>query len=316
MTIWVQKAFMGRRGKRGEGESHARLGALTDKFAPVVKVDMLRGLQTFKDRVDPSDLEKALRTGGLEKLMRTIPFEDLSTHLDRGFAKASEAAGQAAQGAVNAMPQQVQAKMIFTAERFAKDDKRLQSFVSDRKGQIVAQTKDGTHEAVQRELSRARELKTTPSQMAENIRDSIGLNARQAQALSNYRAGLAKPMVDRESGKERKPPGIRQQETLATAYEDRLLDARAIMIARTETRFASNQGELDAWREASDQELLPAGAGRKWVVDGNPCVQLCIPMNGIVVGLDEMWTLPDGREVDNPTEAHPHCECVATLEMG
>lgn len=74
-------------------------------------------------------------------------------------------------------------------------------------------------------------------------------------------------------------------------------EARASRIARTETAFADTNGNLIGW---SASGLV---AGKEWKTDVDPCEEICAPLDGEVLPLDEEF--PEG---DPP--AHPNCECV------
>jgi hypothetical protein len=87
------------------------------------------------------------------------------------------------------------------------------------------------------------------------------------------------------------------------------------MIARTETLSASTGGQREAWLQAQDKGLLPRTQKRGWITtpDDRLDADVCEPMDGEEVGIDEPWTLPDGRAVMIPQQAHPQCRCGAAL---
>lgn len=72
-------------------------------------------------------------------------------------------------------------------------------------------------------------------------------------------------------------------------------EARADVIARTETAAADVQGNLIGWQESG------VVAGKEFVASAG-CCDRCQEMNGTVVGLDEEF-----EEGDPPI--HPNCEC-------
>lgn len=89
-------------------------------------------------------------------------------------------------------------------------------------------------------------------------------------------------------------------ERLASALEDNYAfsEARAAVIARTESAFADVAGNLAAWK-ASGQV-----AGKQWIVSANACDE-CQPLADVVVELDEDFPDDGG---DGPP-LHPNCEC-------
>lgn len=294
---------MPRRGSKGP------LDRIAGTLRPIVRANLHAGFRTFKRNIDPQELERAVRTGKWETIQEAIPWKRLPSDLSTAMKTLGKGAEQASEVGRQALPVAANKRLSHRAT----DNPRLRDLIRDRTGELITTTQDGAKAAAQREVLRAKKLGLPPSAVAANIRGSIGLNAPQATALSNFRAGLA----TRSQGKDDDNAFVRakmspaRQDAMADAYEQRLLDYRADMIARTELRFASEYGQLDVWQEAQDQGLLPENSGRQWQVDGNPCPQLCIPMDGIVVGLNEPWVLPDGRQAMVPTDSHPHCECIS-----
>lgn len=75
-------------------------------------------------------------------------------------------------------------------------------------------------------------------------------------------------------------------------------DARAEMIARTETAFADIEGNLQAY-EASGQV-----AQKEWLTAADCCDE-CHKLNGVVVALGDAF--PNGGGIGPPL--HPNCRC-------
>lgn len=87
---------------------------------------------------------------------------------------------------------------------------------------------------------------------------------------------------------------------LADAIQDSAAfsDARAEMIARTETAFADVNGNMTAYRESGQVE------GKRWIT-GDGCCEDCDALNNEEVALDEPFPLGGG---DAPP-LHPNCRC-------
>lgn len=87
-------------------------------------------------------------------------------------------------------------------------------------------------------------------------------------------------------------------EQLAAALEDSeaFSDARALMIARTETAFADVAGNLIGWQESGVVE------SKEWIVAQDNECDACAELAGEIVPLDEEF--PEG---DPPL--HPNCRC-------
>lgn len=286
--------------KRGRGRiaTKSRVDALARRMDGAVKMDFLRGIESFRRKVDPEDLLRSFLTGNYSKVVRTAPWHKLGDDMEPALARLGKAMLAGAQQTVKALP-------VPSAFRYSPANAKIESYLRTRTGELITTSEKGMLEAVRAATTRSMTHALTPQQVAREVRGSIGLNAPQARALANYRSGLARdPKVKPE-----------RAEALAEGYRARLLDQRATMIGRTEVRFAANAGQQDIWEAAQDRGYLPHDAQRVWVVDGNPCKELCLPMDGIAVGLYEPWTLPDGREVHNPTDSHPNCYCLASIQF-
>lgn len=88
-------------------------------------------------------------------------------------------------------------------------------------------------------------------------------------------------------------------------------DARAEMIASTETMRAANEGQQEAWSQAIDAGLLTGDEQQEWIAsdDEDECDD-CDALDGETVGLDDAFS--DGS--DGPP-AHPNCRCTVGLVM-
>lgn len=75
-------------------------------------------------------------------------------------------------------------------------------------------------------------------------------------------------------------------------------DARAEMIARTETAFADVQGNLTAYKESGVVQ------GKTWIA-APTCCEFCQELDGVTVGIDEDFPNEGG---DGPP-LHPQCVC-------
>jgi SPP1 gp7 family putative phage head morphogenesis protein len=89
-------------------------------------------------------------------------------------------------------------------------------------------------------------------------------------------------------------------------------DARAEMVARTETMRAANEGQLQLWDQATEAGILTGDEKKEWIVtpDDRLC-PICEPLDGEQTGLDDTFKV-DGDEIDGPP-AHPRCRCTIAL---
>jgi hypothetical protein len=105
-------------------------------------------------------------------------------------------------------------------------------------------------------------------------------------------------------------------EELSGRIEDLIGDSeRADLIARTETMRASNEGQSQAWDQATEDGLLTGTEDQVWIVtpDDRLC-PICEPADGQTVPLDGRFDV-GGEEIDGPP-AHPLCRCTVGLALG
>lgn len=301
--IWIEKARRRPPPAKtaAQRDEYNRQHRMAQRLTTPFKVDLVKGVTKFRNDVSTEDIARALARGSIKGVFETIPWHELPGALDPAMEQLADAAVKGSKSTIDALP-----KHISTNLRYDVRNKQVAALLKTRTGEQITALQDGTLAAVRLATRRALTHGLSPRDVADEIKGSIGLNDRQAVALSNFRAGLL------ARGKHTDD----QVDRLVDAYGARLLDQRAVMIARTEVRFATNAAQQAVWSAADKDGLLPPDSVRVWIVDGNPCPELCRPMNGKTARLGEAWTLPDGREVMVPTESHPHCYCVEQLRLG
>jgi hypothetical protein len=82
-------------------------------------------------------------------------------------------------------------------------------------------------------------------------------------------------------------------------------DARAQLIARTETMAAANEGQRQSWDQAVEDGLLPSDAQVGWIATSGCCDE-CDDLDGETRDLDGEYPDPGG---DGPP-LHPNCRCT------
>jgi hypothetical protein len=141
------------------------------------------------------------------------------------------------------------------------------------------------------------------TQMMRDLEVFVGLTPRQTDALETLRQRLL------DSGKTR----AQAQQAVDRAAR-RALQLRVENIARTESMWASLEGQAQLWQEAARQGTLDREAFRRtWLVtpDDRLCQTVCAPIPGMNpngVRLDEPFQTPVGSVMHPP--AHPMCRCA------
>jgi hypothetical protein len=197
---------------------------------------------------------------------------------------------------------------------------------------LITSITTDTRNAIRAAVTSGAQGQLTVAQQAAAIRPVLGLTGPQARALANYRANL-------ETGKYRQTlqNALRdkrydartlralkegtllthaQVDTMVARYGERLLKHRAEVIARTESLRSANSGQLETWRQAQEQGLLPDSMRMKWLVATDervckncPRIPGMNPSDGVPVG--QSFQTPYGMVAAPP--AHVLCRCAIGL---
>lgn len=186
--------------------------------------------------------------------------------------------------------------------RFDVKDMAVRRWARKRSSDLVVEVSRNVRENIRAAVTRIYRLGVGPREGAKFVRAALGkrsaLFERWALAVENYQGKLLAEGMDAAKAAE-----------LAGKYRDRLVSARARMIARTETLAAQNEGRMMAWRQAVEDGVLDlALVAKRWDATWEGVCPECDALDGTDVGLFESF--PGGY--DRPP-AHPNCRCVVQL---
>ena len=292
------------RGKYMTPEYQA-LHNVTRKIKPAIQIGIESGVQAFRKKINLHDLVSALDQGDLIKVRQVVPWTELDDELKKNLEKVIETGiGESA----------AKSKFIFRSAikkligvdpkiRFDISNERIKNYAEKYTASLVEGIRQQTQEAISNFAMDAINRGIPSRQSADKIKQIIGLNSRQSQALINREQQLIK------SGFK----GTRL-ETALNDYRDKQLTYRAETIARTEASFINNNGlAMIVEENVSSGYIDPSSAKKKWVVTphDNIC-EVCLPMNGQTVGIYDDFELDDGQSIQVPP-AHPNCLCGWSL---
>lgn len=154
---------------------------------------------------------------------------------------------------------------------------------------------------------------------AESASASVGVDfelsgSRAQEFMRAHAYSMAKRVADTSAEDVRAALEAAHQQGLTVAQTSRSLEekfagwmsTRSDLVAQTETINAAAAGTRLGYREAGVEK-------KGWLAADDACPEICLPMNGVVVGIDEEFLLPNGERVQGPT-AHPGCRCALTAE--
>lgn len=295
--IVITKAKTKRR-RAGGNYKFRRIYSVAEQMGSSVKASLVEGLKTFRNRADVEKVEAALRKGDFLAATEAVPFVKLPKDLAGLRDKIGKVVDKSAERSVTFFPKVLQPEVVFSA-----DAPRVSKYILGHTGELIQGVTDQQRLAVQSMVRKSLDGAIPPARAAKMVRDVMTLNERQSIALQNYYEKLAKSDFT-----------PREMDVMLDAYGNELLDARCLMIARTETADAVNFGQLELWRQAADDGIIEAQQTYKeWVIDPGTACERCEALDGQRVLLDEQFDTDDGP-VDGPT-LHPHCNCMLSLEF-
>jgi hypothetical protein len=277
------------------------LHEIADKASPQIANQIIDAFTSIQSKAKMNQLSSAIDAQDLNGILAALGISSMDKEMQPMINALRSVFVDAAEESMKFLPKAVQQGL-----RFDMLNPRSVDFLRTRSSLLITNISDNTRKGVQKILAEGLEQGLTPSAIASQIRDKVGLLPRQVSAVENYRRLLISEGRD--------PAQIKR---MVDKYKARQLRYRANMIARTETIAASNMGQEEIWQQAMDEGLLKPNAKKKWVV--TPDDRLCpvckaIPKkdankNGVPIGA--FFETDVGPRQSPP--AHPHCRCAVTL---
>jgi hypothetical protein len=193
---------------------------------------------------------------------------------------------------------------------FDTTNQRALDWAADRSSQLITEIGPETRAAVQTIIADGISAGRPPTQIARDINRIVGLRSDQVDALLSFGSRLSSAeggstvfMGDTPVAVPAAGPSTDFVDKQVERYATRLRKQRAVLIARTETLRASNEGQRQLWLQAQDRGDLPTDLKRTWIHNTKRHADRA----GTVVGVNESW--PWGTE---PGE-EPNCGCAQGL---
>lgn len=311
--------------------------AIAERAMPGVARDLRLALGHLADMAPHAQLVHHLKHADRAGLKRAIQWGHFREVLKGTFArllKARQEASELGVRKINGAFAQAGRRVRFRKavhDRFNFDplDDATQADVSAAQDALISDLEQTARDAIDAIIANGVSEGLSADDIADDIRNWIGLTDQQAQAVANYRNMLEDldpgALIRRlrnddydaalqdaiDSGMDLSDVAI---ERMTQDYADNYLDYRAGMIAQTEANSAANDGLVDAYNQAVNRGAIPEDAiTRVWQLADHPCpVCESIPdMNPDGVGLNEDFDSIDGP-IDNPT-VHPGCMCSVDI---
>lgn len=170
--------------------------------------------------------------------------------------------------------------------------------VQAHQARLVREVADETRRSIANMIERGYRDGTSVHDVAPQIRQAVGLTARQGQAVLNYRAAQVVRGANAETVAAR-----------TDRYAAEMLRRRGLTIARTETARAATAGRLASYDQAASDGLFdPATAELEWSSVQDDPNEMCAELDG--------QRVPMGEDFDGLLPpAHPCCRCSVFLVL-
>lgn len=277
-------------------DREALVSRLAARFDAPMREAFLAAASGAANAVDLTVLADAVARGALDRVAAAAMLDLMSaTMRDRLIPLIGRAFAAGASAGADA---------VGTWSTFGLDLRAVEAiaWVREHGAELVVGVRDSVKQSIRELLIAAQALGRSPSQIARQIQQVIGLDPRRAAAVEQFRRSLYDSGVDAVSIARR-----------VYLYYEAQLRARALVIARHESMLAVSMGQAELWRRAIDAGRLdPAKTVRVWKTadDERVCTQVCEPLDEIERSFGESF--PGG--FDGPP-AHVQCRCALSLRF-
>lgn len=282
----------------------AQLRALVRRAEPKVRRAFLEAVQRTKAAVPAQAMAAKVAAGDIDGALNLVPWDRLQTGQLRNQIAGElrgvyEGAGQIAAG-----------QWAATGFAFTVIDERPLNWMREHAAERVRKLLPDQREAMRVALTEGYRLGYGATRMARTIREEVPgtfLHAAWREAVQRLGDDLALEGYS--------PTRIASE---VARYQQQLVNARSLSIARTEVTAAASAGQTEAWQQAIDQGIITAADILiKWepAADGgaggtSPC-PLCAEFGEMEPRpLGEPFGMNVFGEPCAEPPAHPNCVCT------
>lgn len=290
-------------------EQQRQLFQILDRAQVATEQTVLQGVGAMQDSIIMSDLERAMLLQSANAAEDAIALDLFVGQLDEELpGQIAAAADEAADVSLTHLPDNA---VRGTTEAFAsmKIDvlsPLIQQFAATTSAELVTNIDESTRLGIRRIITDTLDVGLPPRSAAIQIRDRVGMTARQAAANERLRANL----VARGTA----PAEV---ERITNRHAARSIRVRAETISRTEMMDSISFGREEMWSQGARTGLIDsANVERQWLTaqDERVDCQVCKPTHGQRRALGEPFILGDDRAVMRPgRNVHPNDRCTVVI---
>jgi hypothetical protein len=332
-------------GKKEQQTQITNMLDTADSQVTRLQTAFLIAVKALREDIDLTELELALSQNSTELIIGATKIDKLNDLLygvgisPTGYIFSKELLttfDMGANAAIANLPPEIQ-KLVtfdFLGERAVR-------IMRESGADLVRELSIATQGGVRTALGDSMFLNRPIPDQARGLRQLVGLTDKQMQAVLNFRAQLeTRQILGFTPPDERRLNAVEQSmvrrhmntgyfdqtriDDMVETYYQRMVNKRALDIARTESLHAVNKGQLELWYQGFDQGLFTDALHRKfWIVTRDEklrATHAAIPgMNPYGVQIRSMFLTPFGL-INSPGDANVNlinCRCCMVLgEVG
>jgi hypothetical protein len=294
------------------GEALARTGKqsrtdpvrrLADAGEQRIAAEIAASFRAWRDGLDQDALAQALSLGDYAAATELLPEGVVERGLTDVFARIHDLYDEGA-GLGTAQLQEIGDGIGIRLEaRLDRLSLPVTEELRARRAQLIEDIRAGGAETAQQVMMSGLGRGLSTDEIAGEIADTLGLSARQAQAVINLRERL-------ETGDSEMPPAAIDE--TVSAYAERSLEYRSLMIARTESVRAANGGLRAIYEQAVENGDVPEEAvTRFWQTAEDE--EVCDECGPVPEDYPDGVGMGEEFDVGDPP-VHPNCRCSVAYE--
>lgn len=292
MMIYKKKSTFSRR------HYYAVFNDIADIASTKIARNIYSGIKKLREKIPVRNIKDALERNDINLVIDLIPFEEFEKSFERMKLELEKNLIESGERGIKYLPKKIEKALVEKPEiQFDAKNPRIRKVIDKHVGELITEVTKESKLAVKKIIKFGMNYGISRETLAKQIQNHIGLNSRLETAVSTYAASLLARDL-----------GIDEVVERADKYAEGLLKYRANMIARTESIWAVNHGQLETYRQAIEQGFVEKEKMfKEWVIDPETACEFCRPLEGERVSVDESFKTDLGTVSAPPL--HPNCNC-------
>jgi hypothetical protein len=301
-------------------------------MTPELAAAFLRAFARIREEMSEAALARAIALGFADRIVEQMLTQ---TILDVAFAPVRQQLRETLRIAVpyyaRTMPPRVVREVSIAFDVLSP---HVQQGIRTLESRVITTLQGEVRETVREAVTQGLVEGRSHRVAAKHIRASVGLAPNQVQEVANFRDKLARAhettdWLDNKLRDKRFDAALRKArnsgvpltteriDAMTDAYRKRRIAQHASTVSGTAAKDAQKLSNRLAWEKAAEMGAVDRNAlTKKWVgVMDDRERDTHRAMQGVTVGFDAPWILPDGQQQMIPGDSEYNCRCVAVYRV-